>query len=189
LGFASRWPVNSDKSATARDRIAISSRTHLERSKSETLGDDTSESTESSTWSGAANVHPSPQPSLGIHKGLLDLVPLPLGRLGTGVVLPQPLDGDETVVALLEELGGGRRVGHEVPNDRGHSERQETETEEDALIRFKRGLAVSDTVGEERSEDGSHRVGDLPSDGSVGLFSSSPPHLGDQDEGGENGAV
>lgn len=108
--------------------------------------------------------------TLGVDKSLLDLVPLPLGRLGSGVVLPQPLDGDQPVVTVLQELGGRRRVGHEPPDHRGQAEGDETQTEEDALIRLQPGLGMADTVRQEGSQDGCHRVGDLPCDSPVRLF-------------------
>lgn len=87
-----------------------------------------------------------PGRTLGVDKSLLDLVPLPLGRFGSGVVLSQPLDGDQPIVTVLQELGGRRRVGHEPPDHRGQAEGDETQTEEDALVRLDSALDVTDAV-------------------------------------------
>jgi hypothetical protein len=53
-------------------------------------------------------------------------------HLGTGVVLTETLEGDEPVVALAKELGGGGRVGEEVPDDRRDEESESTHKNEDA---------------------------------------------------------
>jgi len=81
-----------------------------------------------------SQVHSSPHVSLGISISLSDLTPLPLGRLGTSIVLPQSLEGNQPVVSLSKEFSGSWRVWHQVPDKRGEGERKGTDEKEDTLV-------------------------------------------------------
>ena len=57
-------------------------------------------------------VHSGPHVCLWISISLPNLTPLPLGRLGTSVVLPQSLEGNQPVVSFSKEFSGSWRVWH-----------------------------------------------------------------------------
>jgi hypothetical protein len=89
------------------------------------------------TWTSATEQHDCPSPSLDVAERLPGLIPLPnLTTSGTHVIIPQPLDSDSSIIAVLEE---SRRVGwirHHEPNQRNTCDGDETEEHEDALVRF-----------------------------------------------------
>jgi hypothetical protein len=157
--------------------------------ETEALGDKTAEGTDTTRGAGGAEPHAGPHVGLGVLVGLPELLPLPLGGLGAGVVLPEALDGDESVVTLAEEAGGGGRVGQEPSDEGNEGERDGADEDEDALVRPE-DVAVADGfadgVREKGADDGGARVGDLVGDRAVRLLSAEPPHLGDQDERGQD---
>lgn len=174
----------------------------VEAGEAKALGDDTTECTETTRRCGGTQVNDSPSVAtrsatedgkrtidsrLGVAEALAALVPLPDVVTGTGVVCTETFNGDVTVVALAEELGPLRRVGKKPPNERAEGEGDSAHEDEDGLVGVDTTANVADTVGEQRTEDGSARVCHLPRDCAVGLLTTGPPHLGDHNERGKNG--
>lgn len=73
-------------------------------------------------WCDNSHVHARPHPCLWVTEGLPALIPLPCTALGTGIVLSDPFERDESVFAAVEEFGRSRRIGHEVPHQRSDTE-------------------------------------------------------------------
>lgn len=71
-----------------------------------------------------SQVHSGPHVCLGISISLPNLIPLPLGRLGTSVVLSQSLERNQPVVSFSKEFSGSWRVWHQVPDEGGEGERE-----------------------------------------------------------------
>ena len=67
------------------------------------------------------HVHASPHPRLWVPESLPALIPLPCAAFGTSVILSNTLKCDKTVFTALEKLGGSGRIGHEIPDKRGHT--------------------------------------------------------------------
>mgnify|MGYP006876482797 FL=1 len=160
----------------------------LELSETESLEDEGAERGDTSGNERDAEDHDDEEDGLGVGESLSDVGPLELVGLGSSVVETDSLEGN-VLLLLGEPLDSGRVSGEEEPGGDGKGEREETDTEEDDLVLVQDvRLDVTETVGQEGTEDSGHSVHRVPDVVPEDLFSSSPPHgRNDKHRGGDGG--